>query len=42
MKKKKGGGVPLLVSEKFVFEKGIYSSKIQHTLDLIHFHLIAN
>ena len=27
-------GVPVLVSEKFAFEKGIYSSKIQHILDL--------
>ena len=29
--------VPMLVSEKFIFEKGIvlYSSKIQHKLDLI-------
>ena len=29
--------VPALVSEKFAFEKGIYSSKIQHILDLPHF-----
>ena len=35
-------GIPVLVSEKFVFEKGIYSSKIQHILDLSHFPLIVN
>ena len=35
-------GVPVLVSEKFVFEKGIYSSKIHHILDSSHFPLIVN
>ena len=34
-------GVPVLVSEKFVFEKGIYSSKIHHILDSSHFPLIV-
>ena len=32
----------MLVSEKFAFEKGIYSTKIQHILDLSHFPLIVN
>ena len=31
----------MLVSEKFSFEKGIYSPKIQHTLNLTHFPLIV-
>ena len=35
-------GVPILVSEKFTFEKGIYSSKVQHILDLTHFPVIVD
>ena len=41
-KRKEKRGVPVVLSEKFVFEKGTYRSKIQHILDLSHFTLTVN